>query len=106
MTKRWQRRDGGGWRTRERDSFTQLSDSHGLMVDSWGNLYVADSRNDRIMRWCKGLKEGSLVVGGNRKGDHPNQLYGPKGLSFDGQGHLYVVDGGNHRVHKFVVEDN
>ncbi|CAF3969253.1 unnamed protein product, partial [Adineta steineri] len=72
------------------------------------NVYVADSNNDRIMRWCKESCKGSVVVGGNGngngKGQQPKQLNYPKGLSFDVEGNLYVVDCGNHRIQKFDID--
>jgi sugar lactone lactonase YvrE len=64
---------------------------------------VADVGNDRVMRWCKGAKEGTIVVGGNGRGQQSNQLNGPIDLSFDRQGNLYVADWGNHRIQKFEI---
>ena len=55
------------------------------------------------MRWLKGSKEGSIIVGGNGQGQQSNQLNYPIGLSFDREGNLYVVDLGNDRVAKFVL---
>ncbi len=83
---------------------TQLSFPHGLIVEQLGHVYVADSLNDRTMRWSKESKEGSIVVGGNRQGEQPNQLYYPIGLSFDRQSHLYVVDCNKCRVQKFEID--
>ncbi|CAF5079675.1 unnamed protein product, partial [Rotaria sp. Silwood1] len=65
---------------------------------------VADSGNDRIMRWPKGAKQGSVIAGGNGQGRQSNQLFYPHGLSFDRQGNIYVVDHFNHRVQKFDIE--
>jgi sugar lactone lactonase YvrE len=56
------------------------------------------------MRWCKGAKEGTIVVGGNGEGEQSNQLYYPEGLSFDRQGNLYVADCDNHRIQKFEID--
>ena len=44
------------------------------------------------MRWLKGSKEGTIIVGGNGEGEQSNQLSYPTGLSFDREGNLYVVD--------------
>ncbi|CAF4798022.1 unnamed protein product, partial [Rotaria magnacalcarata] len=35
------------------------------------------------MRWPKGGTQGSVVIGGNGRGDQPDQLNQPTGLSFD-----------------------
>jgi sugar lactone lactonase YvrE len=64
---------------------------------------VADMNNHRVMRWCKGAKEGTIVVGGNGKGKQSNQFNGPVGLSFDRQGNLYVADYWNRRIQKFEI---
>ncbi len=85
------------------NSLTQLSSPGGVIVDQLGQIYVADFGNDRIMRWCKGAKEGTIVVGGNGRGKQSNQLYGPFGLSFDRQENLYVADFENVRIEKFEI---
>ncbi|CAF3880654.1 unnamed protein product, partial [Rotaria sp. Silwood1] len=78
----------------------------GVVVDQLGTVYVADGWNDRIMRWPKGATQGSVIVGGNGKGEQSDQLNWPIGLSFDRQGNLYVVDWGNHRLEKFNIDSD
>jgi sugar lactone lactonase YvrE len=86
------------------NNLTQLSSPSGVIVDPLGQIYVADWDNDRVMRWCKGAKEGTIVVGGNGRGEQTNQFHGPAGLSFDRQGNLYVTDFSNHRIQKFEID--
>ncbi|CAF4744358.1 unnamed protein product, partial [Rotaria sp. Silwood2] len=88
------------------NGLTQLYDPKGVVVDQLGTVYVADARNDRIMRWPKGATQGSVIVGGNGRGRQLNQLNVLFGLSFDRHGNLYVVDYGNHRVQKFNGNSN
>ena len=83
-------------------SLKQLSYPQGIFVDRIGNLYVADSLNDRIVRWTKDANEGSIIVDG---GNQSNKLSNPIGLSFDTENNLYVVDHDNHRIQKFLVDD-
>jgi DNA-binding beta-propeller fold protein YncE len=66
-----------------------------------GSVYVADTSNDRVIRWLKGAEEGTIVVGGKGAGEQPNQFIYPVDLSFDRENNLYVVDCSNHRVQKF-----
>jgi len=80
-----------------------LSSPRGVIVDRLGQIYVAACENHRVMRWCEGSKEGTIVVGGNGDGKESNQLNYPVGLSFDEQGNLYVADNGNNRIQKFEV---
>jgi sugar lactone lactonase YvrE len=75
----------------------------GVIVNHLGQIYVADWDNHRVMRWCKGAKEGTIFVGGNGVGRHSTQFYHPSGLSFDRQGNLYVADCENNRLQKFEI---
>ncbi|CAF5222153.1 unnamed protein product [Rotaria magnacalcarata] len=90
---------GGG------SALTQLYHPNGLFVDTLDTFYVADCYNYRVMRWTQGdKKQGSLIVGGDRKGEGANQFSFPIGLSFDRHGNLYVADRDNNRVQRFSIE--
>jgi DNA-binding beta-propeller fold protein YncE len=80
-----------------------LSNPRGLAVDHLGNVYVADSDNQRVVRYLNGSKKGSILVGGNGPGKEPNQFNGLRGLAFDRDDNLYVVDHWNNRVQKFEI---
>ncbi|CAF2108053.1 unnamed protein product, partial [Rotaria magnacalcarata] len=86
----------------EGSALTQLNYPQGLFVDTLGTLYVADTGNNRVMRWTQGAKQGTVIVGGYGAG--ANQLNWPMGLSFDRHGNLYVADLSNHRVQRFSIE--
>jgi hypothetical protein len=81
-----------------------LSSPYGVIVDQLGQICVADWGNHRVMRWCEGAKEGTIVVGGNGLGTQSNQFNGLNGLTFDRQGNLYVADRYNHRIQKFEID--
>ncbi|CAF4717960.1 unnamed protein product, partial [Rotaria socialis] len=66
------------------NALTQLHWPNGIFVDTLGTLYVADSNNNRVMRWTQGDKtQGAVIVGGNGQGEGANQFNYPIGLSFD-----------------------
>ncbi|CAF3269506.1 unnamed protein product [Rotaria socialis] len=89
----------------EGNALTQLYYPYGIFVDTLGTLYVADSWNDRVMRWTQGYKkQGTVIVGGNGQGGGANQFQYPIGLSFDRHGNLYVADELNNRVQRFSIE--
>lgn len=102
---------------------TGLSAPTGLMVDANGNLYVADTNNNRILRYPKpfaqfqqsGSVTPDLWVGQpSVKTNAPNtdgvvdnlglNLSGspfPINMALDANNNLWVVDGGNRRVLRF-----
>jgi sugar lactone lactonase YvrE len=88
------------------NSLSQLSFPQGVIVDHFGQIYVADMDNHRVMRWFAGDTEGTIVVGGNGEGKEVNQLCLPAGLSFDKEGNLYVADWENNRIQKFEIDSN
>ncbi len=71
----------------------------GIAVDGTAtNLYVADTNNNRIMRF---LTTGSLSGTFGSFGTGNGQFNFPKGVSVDASSNIYVADTLNHRVQKF-----
>ncbi|MFJ4126130.1 RICIN domain-containing protein [[Kitasatospora] papulosa] len=88
----------------------QLSGPHGVTVDSAGNLYIADTGNQRIRKIAP---DGTIttVAGSNGYGfkgdDGPAtsaQLYTPVRVALDSTGALYIVDSSNHRIRKVAPD--
>lgn len=94
-----------------------LCDPEGLTFDASGNLWVADSSNNRVLEFKPPFSTGmaaSLEVGqpsgatafttfavnNGGSGGNPiaSSLYGPSMPLFDSSGNLWVADGGNGRV--------
>jgi DNA-binding beta-propeller fold protein YncE len=77
-------------------------DCFSLTMDNNGYLYVSDWIKDEVRRWRIGDRCGTIVAGGNGKGDHLNQLNCPTHISVDKDYSVYVSDRDNHRVMKWV----
>jgi len=102
---------------------TGLSAPTGLLADSNGNLYVCDTRNNRILRYPKPFAQSAqggsitpdLWVGQDSIKTNAPNIHGvvdkqglnlsgapfPVNIALDSQNNLWVVDGGNRRVLRF-----
>jgi DNA-binding beta-propeller fold protein YncE len=87
----------------------QFNHLWGVAVDSSGNVYVADTGNDRVQKFTNTgtfiRKWGSFcdVFGGNVCN---GQFDGPRGIAVDSSGNVFVGDTGNDRIQKFSNTGN
>ncbi len=90
-------------------SASSLNSPAGVALDIQGNLYVADSANNRVLEYNLPLTTGAVadhVFGqpnfttnaANNGGLNANSLNSPNGVALDARGNLYLVDAFNHRV--------
>jgi sugar lactone lactonase YvrE len=68
----------------------------GMAVDKDGNLYVADTMNNRIEIFDA---DGGFIKEIGKHGDGPGDFARPKGVAVDSDGHIWVADGMQDRVH-------
>jgi DNA-binding beta-propeller fold protein YncE len=73
----------------------------GVAVDKEGNLYVADTLNDRIEVFDA---DGLFIRTWGKNGDGPGYFARPKGVAIDSDGHVWVADGMQDRVQVFTNE--
>ena len=84
----------------------QLNFPAGAAVDSEGNLYIADMRNQRIRKVDTAGVITTVAGNGTRgySGDGgaatAAQLNDPRGAAVDGAGNLYIADWNNRRIRK------
>jgi sugar lactone lactonase YvrE len=84
----------------------ELDQPVGSTMDSAGNLYFADSNNNRIRKVTPGgvisTYAGNGTAGFSGDGGEATsaELSGPLGIAFDNAGNLYIAESGNERVRK------
>ena len=81
----------------------QLSDPTGVAMDGAGNLYIADTENQRI-RKVDSMGTITTIAGTGERGDGgpaaEAQLSDPFGVAVDGAGNLYIAERDNQRIRK------
>jgi hypothetical protein len=87
-------------------TLAQLNQPCGVAVDSEGNLYIADTSNNRIRKVTSGgvisTVAGNGTQGYNGDGGQATlaQLFYPYGVAVDSAGNLYIADMGNSCIRK------
>ena len=88
----------------------ELNGPTGLAMDASGNLYVADTGNERVRRigtdGTIATVAGSGVAGfsGDGGAAAAASLRSPLALAADGSGAVYIADAGNHRIRRLGTD--
>ncbi|CAF3705199.1 unnamed protein product [Rotaria socialis] len=94
---RWPRRNGTSRKTIIFDIYCR-----GLTMDENGSLYVVDYGKHEVRRYQKRESQGTVVAGGNRRGNRLDQLSDPQYVCVDRDHSVHVSEWGNHRVMKWM----
>jgi streptogramin lyase len=76
----------------------QFNQPSAVAVDAAGNVYVADTENNRIQKFGPA---GAFVTAWGTPGTAEGQFSDPRGLAVDPAGRVYVADRGNNRIQRF-----
>jgi DNA-binding beta-propeller fold protein YncE len=95
------RKMGTGGKNHELTTPGDFAKPTGVAVDKEGNLYVADTLNNRIEIFDA---DGQFIRTWGKNGDGPGYFARPKGVGIDSDGHVWVADGVQDRVQVFTPE--
>ena len=101
------RRCGRGW-----VRATQLRAPSGVALDVNGDLFVADTGNNRVQEYAYNPATGTYasaattVAGVGGTGSGLTQLNAPTGLALDPRGDLFAIDALNGRVLEYAVNSS
>ena len=76
----------------------QFANLTGVGLDASGNVYVADSGNNRIQKFSS---SGNFIISWGAPGTGNGQFNDPRGVAVDVSGNVYIVDSINNRIQKF-----
>lgn len=77
----------------------QFKEPRGVAVDSYGNVYVGDSGNDRIQKFDS---NGNFITQWGSEGVGDGQFQFPNGVAITASNNVYVADTGNNRIQEFA----
>jgi sugar lactone lactonase YvrE len=82
---------------------TLLTTPGAVTLDLMGNVYVADTGNDRVQFFWSGFSNGTTIAGVTLSpGSTAIQLSSPFGIAVDAEFNVYVADYGNHRIQQYL----
>jgi hypothetical protein len=84
---------------------TAFSNPKGIALDGYGNLYIADTGNNRIIqgRQYNAQYSQNIVYVPSTLSFGSAKLSGPTGIAVDAAGDLFIADTGNGRIVEYSV---
>jgi len=93
----------------------QLNTPYGVAVDKSGNLYIADTQNNRVRVVSGGIIKTFAGTGLYSQGGGPGQyndggpavnalLFRPQGVAVDGNGNVFIADTGDNLLREVTAD--
>ncbi len=79
----------------------ELNKPVGITCNEYGDIYIADTGNNRISRWYNDGKKVRFIRNIGGYGERPGEFKNPRYVTVDSVGRVYVSDTGNNRVQIF-----
>ena len=76
----------------------QLNGPEALAIDAQGDVWVADTNNNRVQQF---KPSGEFISKFGSAGSEEGQLTRPRGIAVDSEGNVWVSDSGNNRIQGF-----
>ncbi|CAF4180095.1 unnamed protein product, partial [Adineta steineri] len=88
------------------DDLNQLYSPEGIFIDNDKSIYIADSENDRIVKWKLNSNTGQIFADENGKKNQNNQLNSPANIIFDKENNSFIIsDYGNERIIRYFGQN-
>jgi hypothetical protein len=83
----------------------KLDKPMGITANAHGDVYLADTGNDRIVRFFNPSKELRFIHAIGAHGKTLGRFNAPRSVALDHDSHLYIADTGNHRIQIFSRDE-
>ncbi|CAF0974258.1 unnamed protein product [Adineta steineri] len=91
---------------RQGNQLNQLYLPHGIFIDHYNDIFIADTENHRIVEWKYHLNKGQIIVGRNGQGKRDDQLNTPTDVLVDKKKNSFIIaDQKNRQVIRCFRED-
>lgn len=82
----------------------KLKKPHGIACNSDGDVYIADTGHNRIVKLFNPGSYLTFVDAYGKKGSKPSEFIDPRGVALGSGGKVYITDSGNDRIQVFDKE--
>ncbi|MBL7958755.1 NHL repeat-containing protein [bacterium] len=79
----------------------KLRKPRGIACNSYGDVYIADSGNNRIVKLFNPGSYLTFVDAFGKKGTKPGEFNEPRGIALGTEGRIFITDTGNDRIQVF-----